>query len=107
MAAYARYQDGEAEASDGQSRATGGEAGTASAAVSPGAVSPRLAEAVSPRSAPTPTGQEAMTPTVLAGDTPDETLPADRQEMDTDEGSGQAEALQPPAQRRRGGQGWS
>ena len=48
-----------------------------------------------------------MTPTVLAGDTPDETLAVDRQEMDTDDGHGQAEALQPPAQRRKAGQGWS
>ena len=48
-----------------------------------------------------------MTPTALVGDTPDETLAADRQEMDTDDGHGQAEALQPPAQRRKAGQGWS
>ena len=50
---------------------------------------------------------QSQTPTVLVDDTQDETQPADANEMDMDEGTGQAEALQPPAQRRKNGQGWS
>ena len=75
--------------------------------MSPGAVSPRSPKAASPRSVATPVPPESLSPTVLAEDTLEETQPADVGEMETDEGTGQAEALQPPAQRWKKGQGWS